>query len=193
MSLKKKINKSLKNKWRVRFETSHPDKDAYDGVVIYDTSDFVALHEEENFEFDGVVIISKAFIQKIRDNKYDKCCNEIIRQNGELEKIASPDWIEDCGSIKQIINSLKDKDIWAGIEIVFERKKKIKSSFYLGPITHIGEKFFRLKCYDADGKWEKEYELLYDEIFRIEFDSNYCNHFNKYMKLKQENGKIRNN
>ncbi|MBK7994094.1 MAG: hypothetical protein IPK14_11925 [Blastocatellia bacterium] len=42
---------------------------------------------------------------------------------------------------------------------------------------------FFLKCYDASGKWEKVYKINYDEVFRIEFDSKYCNRFNHYMKI----------
>lgn len=188
MNIETKIDKSLKQKWCIRFETLHPDEDAYDGVVIYNKPDFIALFEEEDFEFDGVVIIPKKFIKKIRDGKYDKCCNEILRQNKEIEKVFSPEWIESCDNLHQIISSLKQNDIWAAIEIVFDNQTK--SALYLGPITHIGAKNFRIHCYDAAGKWEKEYKLSYEEIFKIEFDSKYCNHFNRFMKSKSLNEKL---
>jgi hypothetical protein len=58
---------------------------------------------------------------------------------------------------------------------------------FIGPITEVGSEQFSLRCYDAAGRWEKVYELRYDEIFRIEFDSQYCNHFNEYMKAKGGN------
>jgi hypothetical protein len=87
MNLEKKINKSLEKKWRVRFKTTNPDKDNYDGVVICNKDDFIVLQQEESFEFDGLVIIPKKFIKNVRDGKYEKCCNEILVQNGQLEKI----------------------------------------------------------------------------------------------------------
>ena len=189
MNFEKKINKSLENKWCVCFKTSHPDKDALDGVVICNKSEFIALREEVDFEFEGVVIIPKRFIKKVRDGKYDKCCNEIIRQNGEIEKINAPNWIDSCDNLNQLFTSLKQYEIWAGIEIVFDKEKK--SAFYIGPITRVGAKNFYIKCYDAAGKWEKEYKLSYKEIFKIEFDSRYCNHFNNFMKSKEGNGKIK--
>lgn len=187
MNLENKFNESLKNKWCVRFKTAHPDKDVYDGVIIYNKSEFIVLHEEEGFEFDGFIIIPKKFIKKIRDGKYEKCCNQIIRQNGEIENLSAPDWIASCNNIRQLIKALKSEEIWAGIEIVFNQETK--SAFYIGPITRIGTKNFYIKCYDATGKWEKEYKLSYQEIFKIEFDSKYCNHFNKFMKSKEGNGK----
>lgn len=190
MAFEKKFGKSLKNKWCLRIETAHPDEDAYDGVVIYDKTDFVALREEKDFEFDGVVIIQKKFVKGIRDANFEKCINKILRHNGEIEKISAPEWINGCESIKELFASIKRRDIWAGIEIVFN--KQTDSAFYLGPITRVGAKDFFIKCYDAEGEWEKEYELSYDEVFRVEFDSKYCNHFNKYMRWKDGSGKVRN-
>ncbi|MEO6589938.1 MAG: hypothetical protein ABIP06_11605 [Pyrinomonadaceae bacterium] len=182
MNLEKKIKKSLTKKWRIRLKTSHPDKDNYDGVVICNKSDFVVLREEIDFEFNGVVFIPKRFIKSIRDGKYDKCGNEILRQNGQLEQLNVPDWIFECENLNQILDSLKSQDIWAAIEIVSNKN----SSFYIGPITKIGKRNFRLHCYDAAGKWESEYKLPISGIFKIEFDSKYCNYFNAFMKSKEK-------
>ena len=71
-------------------------------------------------------------------------------------------------------------NIWPGVEILFNEK----AAFYTGPITRITDDSFSIKCYDAAGKWEKVYELSYEEVFRLEFDSRYCNHFNAYMRSK---------
>ena len=68
------------------------------------------------------------------------------------------------------------------LEIVFD--EGTNSAFYLGPITNVNTKHFSIMCYDAAGKWEKEYQLDYNEVFKIEFDSKYCNHFNSFMKYK---------
>lgn len=182
MNLEKKINKSLEKKWGVRFKPTHPDKDNYDGVVICNKDDFIVLRQEEDFEFDGVVIIPKKFIKNIRDGKYEKCCNEILRQNGQLEKITVPDWIFECENLNQVLSSLKNLDIWAAVETVSSKN----SAFYIGPITKVGRKKFNLYCYNAAGKWESEYTLPINEIFKIEFDNKYCNHFNDYMQSKAE-------
>ena len=53
---------------------------------------------------------------------------------------------------------------------------------YLGSITKFGDHSFWIRSYDADGKWEKQFEISFSEVFRIEFGSRYCNHFNDYMK-----------
>ena len=116
------------------------------------------------------------------DRRHEKSLN-----NGEIEKIEVPEWIAGCENIKEVIASIKRRDIWAAIGTLFN--EQTDSALYLGPITRTGTENFFLKCYDAAGEWEKEYELSYDEIFRIEFDSRYCTHFNKYMRSKGGNGK----
>lgn len=189
MNLEQKFDKSLKNNWFILFETLHPDGDSYDGVVTHNKSDFIALREEKDFELDGIVIIPKKFIKKIRDGKFEKCGNAIIRQNGEIEKISAPDWIEACENVGQLIKALKRKGIWAAVEIVFD--DQTASAYYIGPITRAGARDFDIRCYDAAGQWEKEYTISYDEVFRIEIDSKYSNHFNRYMKSKDGNGKIK--
>jgi hypothetical protein len=82
--------------------------------------------------------------------------------------------------LPDVIVALMKRDIWPGVEILSGRKKD--PVFYLGPITRTTEEGFFLYCYDADGTWEKEYEIDYDEVFKVQFDSRYCNRFNAYMR-----------
>ena len=63
-----------------------------------------------------------------------------------------------------------------------------ESSFYIGPIKSITQEGFKLYCYDATGKWEKEYQFGYEEVKRAEWASKYCIHFNSYMKADHNNG-----
>jgi hypothetical protein len=74
------------------------------------------------------------------------------------------------------------RDIWPGVEIVFNEGRD--SAFYLGRLIWLDDEHFSIRGYDAAGKWEKNYQLPYDEIFKIEFDSSYCRHFNIHMKSK---------
>lgn len=184
MNFERKYKKSLFEQWTMRFETTHYEADNYDGVVLQIKPDFIVLREEQNFEFDGIIILLKKFIKNIRDNKYDKCCNEIIRFNGAVKKLRFPKWLNSCETIHQFLTQVRKRDIWIGVEIIFD--KGSNSSFYIGPVIDVGSEDFSIKCYDAAGKWEKEFRVNYDEIFRIEFDSRYCNNFNAFMKSKAD-------
>ncbi|MCI0491253.1 MAG: hypothetical protein L0229_32075 [Blastocatellia bacterium] len=184
MGLARKYRKSLDEQWSLRFKTRHPDGDAYDGVVTHIKPGFIVLLEEADFEFDGFVILPKKYIKGFRDGKYERCCNQILRENGAIKKIRPPRWLDSCETIPQVLTTLMQRGVWPGVETIFNQGKK--SAFYLGPITRVTDKRFFLKCYDAAGKWEGIYKLKCEEIFRIEFDSRYCKHFNAYMKSREE-------
>jgi hypothetical protein len=182
MSFERKYKKSLSEQWCMRFETLHPENDNYGGVITHIKPDFIVLREEEYFEFDGIVILPKRFIKNVRDGKYDKCCNEILRHNGAIKKFKAPNWIDACETIPQILSLMQKRDIWGAVEIIIN--DETDTDFYLGKFTQVNEKEFSIKSYDATGKWEKDFKLDFDGIFRIEFDSKYCNYFNSFMKSK---------
>ena len=90
MSIIEKYKKSLDQKWCLRLRTRHPDGDNFDGVITQIKSRFIVLCEEENFEFDGIIVLPKRFIKGVRDGKYEVCSNEILRENGSIRKCGSP-------------------------------------------------------------------------------------------------------
>jgi len=182
MSLAKKYKKSFDGHWCLRFKTRHPDNDAYDGVVTHITRDFIILREEVDFEFDGIIILPKKSIKGYRDSKYETCCNEILRENGAMKKCHSPRWLDSCETLSQVFAQMKSRDIWPGVETLFNEGKE--NAFYIGPITRTEDHYFYILCYDAAGKWEKEYQLTYEEVFRIELNSRYCDNFNAYMRRR---------
>jgi len=184
MNLTSRYRKSLEQKWALRFKTIHPDGDDCDGVVTHIKSDFIVIKEVGDFEFDGVVILPKQVVKGYRDNKYDNCRNEILRQNGQIGKLKTPKWLDNRGSIVDVLSAIQKRDIWPAVEMLHNEGKT--SALYIGPIEGVYEDSFYLKCYDAAGKWEKSYYLTIANIFRIEFDSKYCRHFNRYMRTVNE-------
>lgn len=180
MKVSEKYSKSLENKWVTRFKTIHPDGDNCDGVVLAVKRSFLVIKEATDFEFDGTIILPKRVVRGYRDSEFEQCYNDVIRSNGQIKNIAIPDWLHKCSSVPEVLDQLKSHDMWPGVETLFDEGKG--SAFYLGPILETREHSFSINCYDAAGRWEKVYDLKYDEIFRIEFDSKYCNHFNNYMK-----------
>lgn len=182
MNIAEKLKKSLNENWSMRFKTKHPDGDSYDGVVIHIGDDFFAMRAEDSFEMDGIQIFPNSAIKGYRDKKYERCANEIMKANGEINRASPPEWLNDCNSMRDVIAQMMERDIWPAIENTFDDDT---SAFYLGKITKIKKNHFYLKGYDAAGKWKKEFKLRFDEIFRIEFDSKYCNNFNSYMRNRE--------
>lgn len=179
MGLRKKYKKSLEEKWCMRFKTRHPDGDAYDGVVLHLTREFVVLGEIGNFEFSGIQIFPLSAIKGYRDNKFDDCYNRILSTNGQLKRVRAPAWISSCQTLAQVVSAMAKRDIWPAVELVFAKKR---SALYIGPIVAVEKGGFYINCYDAAGKWEKVYWMKFNEVFRLEFGSAYTEHFNTYMR-----------
>jgi len=181
MSLSKKYDKSLANKSIIRLKTIHPDGDTLDGVVVHKSRNYIVIARLYDFEFDGFVLLPKKVIKGYRDGHFEECFSKIIRHNGEIKKIEPPKWLEKCISIKSILQFLQAHNIWPAIELLSY------SSLYLGKITDVRKDAASIYCYDAKGEWEVEYKIPYRKIFKIEFESKYCTHFNNYMRSLQSN------
>lgn len=178
--LERKFLKSLGEKCVLRFSTIHPEGDRYDGVVTAIKPDIVVVCEEEDLEFDGIQIFPKQAITDIRDGKFEACANRIVRGNNALSKMMMPDWLDACQTLIDVLQAMQQQEIWPCVETLTDNKRDY--FMYLGPITKFGVHSFWIRAYDAAGKWERQYEIGYSEVFRIEFGSRYCNHFNDYMK-----------
>jgi hypothetical protein len=165
----------------MRFKTRHPDGDNFDGVVVHIGRTFIVLREEIDFEFDGIVLLPKKAIRSVRDGKFESCWNEILQENGALSRMKVPSWVARCETVQDFLRTLQKWSIWPAIEMLFDDGS---TALYLGPIESVSDDGFSTKCYDAAGQWENGYSFRWSEIFKVEFDSRYCNHFNRYMRAK---------
>src|SRR4051812_31166019 len=115
--------KSLQNRWCLRLKTNHPDGDKYDGIITHIKRRFIVLRQADNFEFDGIVVLPKRVVSGYRDDKFERCFNAILRLNGQLDRCNQPEWLEECRSLPELFRQLKARDIWPGVEIVFNEGK----------------------------------------------------------------------
>jgi hypothetical protein len=179
-SWEQKLNKSLTEKSCLRFKTRDSEGKVYEGIVTHSTSTFVIFNHVIDFELDGFVVLPKSYIRSVRDSSFEQCANEILLYNGQIKKQHIPAWLADCKTIKDVIAKLQEQDIWPSVETFVNRKKE--TALYLGPITQVEETSFFLNCYDAAGKWEKNYQLYYGAIYRICINGKYETNFNAYMR-----------
>jgi hypothetical protein len=84
----KKILLNSKNKQHtIRLHTSHPDGDAYDGVVLGISKSIIVFQDTSDFKIEGVSILPRKWLTKIRDSKFEKCYDKILRLHGEMENL----------------------------------------------------------------------------------------------------------
>ncbi len=175
-----KFLKSKKQKLSLRFGTHHPCAETLDGYVVDIQKSHIVLCTQDDFRLDGITILPIKRIIKCRDGKFEACINKILRMNGVQKKAKVPKWLARCETIQEVLRALMKRDIWPGVEILFNKGKR--SAYYLGPITDVGADQFSIRCYDAAGRWEKTYQLGIIEIFKLNFGDHYSKVFNKFMR-----------
>lgn len=171
------INESLKARSKMRF--TYRDEE-YDGIVVHRGDDVIILQEETDLEFDGYQIFLINEVSEVRFNGFDAVNNEILQNNGELEKLKALNWFGCVDSYAEVLKVCCSSKIWPAIEIDVGDD----AAFYIGIIKEAGESTFTLHPYDAMGVWEDESVFDYSDVVRMEFDSRYINHFNNFMKCQ---------
>lgn len=182
VSLKQKLTRSQQEKWYLRLLTDHPSGDSYDGIVVHQATDFVVLREMQDFESDGLIVLPRKHLTGHRDGRFERCGNAILKLNRAHNRLRVPRWLRSCDSLPAIMAALQARDIWPAVEVTYDKGNQ--TAVYLGVIESVDKSGFSIKGYSASGTWEKRTRIEMDEVFRLEFDSRYCNHFNAYMKSR---------
>jgi hypothetical protein len=73
-----------------------------------------------DFAFNGIVILSKACIDSVRNDENDDIYSRIIDHNKIIDSFPKEDWINEISSMKQLINNCYNKKIWPIIELIEE-------------------------------------------------------------------------
>jgi hypothetical protein len=180
--MKSTLQKSLDKKWSIRLTTTHPNADAYDGVVIHIGKSIVVLREFRDFQADGVLVFPKKSLAEARDDEFEACENKILKHSGEIKHINKMKWLASINTVEDLIRAMLKRKIWPAIE----RITSGDTALFVGSIMSVKSKSFEIYCYDATGKWEGAYNLYYNKVFRVEFESRYLNYFNDYMRPSYE-------
>jgi len=187
MKVDRVIKKSLKKRLPVRLIT-RPEGEAYDGIVLKDGRDYVAMACVPDLKFDGLVILPKKYIRGFREGKFEKTLNEIIRSNGEIKKMKGPAWLLKCGEMKDVLRQLFERKIWPIVHVVFDKEKH--SEMYIGPIMGGDEKqkAFTIRHYSATAKWKYKQFIYFRQVQMVQWGDNYSKIFNKFMQSQRRTG-----
>jgi len=160
-------NTSLKKIYREGIDGYH-----FYGMVLDESSDFLLIAKEYDFQIDGYSILRKSDITYSVSNKSTKYCFKILKAEKLLQSI-QPQHI-DLTNWQTIFKSLgKGKFITV--------EDEIEGDFSIGPIVRINKKSIVLDYFDGTGKWRGEEKSEYSNITSVDFDTNYINMHEKYI------------
>lgn len=151
---------------------------SFRGIVTHIGRNIIVLSREEDFRPDGIRVFPKSMVTHRRIGCFENCWDRIMRQNGAIRRMTMPKWLAGCNTVRDVITEVHQRGVWPIVEALVRKK----SYFYIGPIARVGKDDFGLYCYDADGTWEKVYNLRYDHVLRITIGSRYAREFNRFMR-----------
>ena len=102
----------------------------------------------------------------------------MVKSEGIVEQLVTPkidmmDW-------QTIFTSLKEQN--KNIIVENEKAEEDDYSFVIGRIIKATKTKVIMQHFDADGIWEEElYEIPYNKITSVSFDTRYVNVFSKYL------------
>jgi hypothetical protein len=174
------LNASKRERSIVRIEPFHAGSNRIDGIVLVNRESFVALQVIEDFEDDGAAVIPKGTVESVRRGPFERCATAVYQKTPTRREAKRFKWLTTLRTLPDVVRYLQAHDLWPAVKIADEDETIV----YVGKVTKLSDASFAMWCYDAAGEWEREYEVEYDEVIKVEIDSRYLRHFNRYMKRK---------
>ena len=136
---------------------------------------------------EGITILPLEHIVEVRNSWHERVYDKVLAFHNKLSDLNQDKWIHELSNIRDVLASLKNRNIWPSIEIM---DGDDDTSLYMGKITEVNESCFIIYSYDSLGNWERETSLEYEDIFCIQVFNKYTERFNSYVKSLLTNGSI---
>lgn len=149
------------------------------GIISEISDDFIQIAENDEFNFNGEIIIRRDHFDAIRCNQFEKTIKKILMAENQLTKEKPQSTSIDITSWKTIFEGLMKIDI----HVIIECEDLKNPTFSIGPIQKIHHKSVEILNYDAMGHFNKKSTRInYRDITILKFNDKYSTVFRKYLK-----------
>ncbi len=151
----------------------------FEGVVFSYTDDFVFMCDLCDFNYDGLVVLRKSDITKVRHSEHEEFFENILKSENIIRKIRlqkreNPFRVN---TMKRMLEQLQELKL----PVIFECLYGSEATFQIGPIQRIDIDKIYIKYFNSKGEFDNELlEIDFNEITFLRFDSPYANMFYKY-------------
>jgi hypothetical protein len=144
------------------------------GVIAGESKSLVLLHEVDEFQFDGYMVIRRQDITNSYSDASDEYSTRIMKQEGLWERIPR--------RIKQLpLHSWKSLlDQFVGQVVILENEPD--SEFLIGPVQKTNRTGVVIRYFDGCGNWTGNCPILYANITCMKFENRYINLHAKYLR-----------
>ena len=156
------------------------------GVILELSDNFMHLAENDEFKFNGEVIIRMDHFDSIRCNKFDKTFRKILAAEKQLSKSKPKRTQVDLTDWASIFTDLQKSDV----HVTIECEDLKKPTFTIGPIEKINKKSVDIRNYDATGQLDKKVTRTnFKNITLLKYNEEYSTTFRKYLKQPKRSKK----
>ncbi len=170
--------KSKRDVVKIYRQVTDGEADVY-GVIQNMSDTFMQLAEQDEFKFNGEVIIRLDHFDSIRCNEYDITIKSILEGEKHLTKSKPKATKVDLSSWATIFTGMMEADI----HVIIECEDLKKPTFAIGPIQKVGNKSLKIHNYNPEGIYDdKPIQIKYKDITIVRFKDQYSSTFRKYLK-----------
>jgi hypothetical protein len=147
------------------FERHRIDPHRLYGLLVAESDSLLLIQREDDFEFDGYVVIRRKDITKSFVGESNDYCERLMRKERlwrnptkAIRSLPLSDW-------KALLTAL------SGELVIIENERK--ESFFIGPIVGCDARGVRIQYFDGCGKWQEIERVPYRAITSVQFGSRY--------------------
>ena len=89
--MKSQIDRYIANSSLIKIDVDvEGDEDEYTGIPVRLSRSLLALHDLDDFHFDGYRIVKLKYVTKIRRSRFEVTQQKILKATGEIKNHAGP-------------------------------------------------------------------------------------------------------
>jgi hypothetical protein len=161
---------------KVTLERRELSADAWCGLPLMMSDDFVLLRALRDFYFDGFVVVRLRDITAVRSGEMERFMERVMRAEGFFDNLRPPKPLL-LRSWRTVLEGVRAHYRFA----IVECENASDDGFYLGEIAEVDDDQMALFYIQANGVRDVvRTEIPLDEVTVVRFDDPYVNLFGKY-------------
>jgi hypothetical protein len=147
------------------FERRQIDPNRLYGLVVSESKSLILIKYENDFQFDGYMVIRRCDVSKSYKSDSDSYCESLMRKEGlwknpskAIRSLPLKDW-------RVLLTSL------IGKPVIIENERR--GDFYIGPVIACEEHSVLIHYFDGCGQWQKVERVQYRGITSVKFGNRY--------------------
>lgn len=148
------------------------------GLILNFSDELMQIAENDEFKFNGELIIRMDHYDSVRCNEFDKTIKRILKGEKNLNKSKPKASAIDLSNWNTAFKDLQKLDL----HVIIECEDLKKPSFTIGPVVKVNNKSVEIQNYDATGRLDKETtKVKFKNITLLKFNDEYSTTFRKYL------------